>query len=219
LQRIELEAARMGLLVDDLLLLARLDQGRPLEHQPVDVSRLAADAVEDARTVQPERVISLQASDPVMVDGDAGRLRQVFDNLLRNAAMHTPSTTPVHVRVVATGDRAVIAVADEGPGIDAELASRVFDRFYRGDSARSREGAGLGLSIVAALARAHGGVASVESAPGAGTTFMVELPLRPRTSDHLADPSVPVPAATPVSAPSPAGDESSRLHAGHRGGR
>jgi two-component system OmpR family sensor kinase len=240
LQRIEHEAARMGVLVDDLLLLARLDQGRPLEYQPVDVSRLASDAVEDARTVQPDRVITLEAQSPVMVDGDAGRLRQVFDNLLRNAAVHTPPSTPVHVSVAITRDRAVIAVADEGPGFDAEEASRVFDRFYRGDSARSRQGAGLGLSIVAALAQAHGGVASVESAPGTGTTFRVDLPRR-NGSGEVADRGSPSTTASgsavssspvstgasglrseesgrpPPGAPVLTGKGASELHAGQHG--
>jgi two-component system OmpR family sensor kinase len=112
----------------------------------------------------------------------------------------------------------VIAVADEGPGFDAEEASRVFDRFYRGHSARSREGAGLGLSIVAALARAHGGIAAVESAPGAGTTFSVELPLHAAANLRGAPP-LPVAASIPATASDPAGEEGSRLHAGHHGGR
>jgi two-component system OmpR family sensor kinase len=174
---IEAEAARMGVLVDDLLLLARLDQGRPLEREPVDLGAVAAEAVEAARAIEPGRDVTLDVGGDATIEGDRGRLRQVVDNLLENARVHTPSGTPAHVRVDRDGSDVVLAVADEGPGLSAEARSRVFERFYRDDGARSREtgGAGLGLAIVAAIAEAHGGgVRVVEGDPGA--TFEVRLP-------------------------------------------
>ena len=175
-ERIEHEASRMGLLVDDLLLLARLDQGRPLERFTVDLGAIANDAVEAARTVDRDRRITLEISGVVPVIGDAARLRQVIDNLLHNSLVHTPPGTPVHVSVRRQTSQAVITVADEGPGLAADQAERVFDRFYRGSEARTGEGTGLGLSIVAALAAAHGGRAFVTSRPGEGAVFTVELP-------------------------------------------
>jgi two-component system OmpR family sensor kinase len=174
---IEAEAARMGVLVDDLLLLARLDQGRPLEREPVDLGAVAAEAVEAARAIEPGRDVTLDVGGDATIEGDRGRLRQVVDNLLENARVHTPPGTPAHVRVDRDDSHVVLAVADEGPGLSAEARSRVFERFYRDDGARSREtgGAGLGLAIVAAIAEAHGGaVRVVEGAPGA--TFEVRLP-------------------------------------------
>ena len=157
-ERIEGEAARMSLLVDDLLLLARLDQGRPLDREPgrpVPGRRRRRRRRPDQR---PRRGRSPSTSaDPVVVQGDAARLRQIVDNLLHNAVVHTPPGTPVHVAVMRDGSNAVVRVADEGPGLDAEQAAHVFDRFYRGSEARTGEGTGLGLSIVAALAAAHGG--------------------------------------------------------------
>ena len=167
----------MGLLVDDLLLLARLDQGRPLETVPLAFDRLVDDAVRDARAVEPERPIDLTA-EPVTVLGDDHRLRQVVGNLLTNARLHTPPGTPVHVSLKAAGDRVRLEVADEGPGLTPDVAARVFERFYRGDPARTRArgGSGLGLSIVAAVAEAHGGRVSVDTAPGQGSRFVVELP-------------------------------------------
>lgn len=196
MRRIEEEADRMGVLVDDLLLLARLDQGRPLERNPIDLTRIARDAVDDLRTVAPDRPVDFTAPAPVLVPGDDTRLRQVFANLLQNANRHTPPGTPVHVRVVTDGDNAVIEVADEGPGMEAADAQRVFERFWRSDPARTRAsgGAGLGLSIVAAIAEAHGGRASVESTPGVGATFRVALPLH---VDEEAD-SSPEPPTTPT---------------------
>jgi two-component system OmpR family sensor kinase len=175
-ERIEHEASRMGLLVDDLLLLARLDQGRPLERSIVDLGAVVRDAVEAARAADRDRQISLDVSGAVVVPGDSARLRQVLDNLLRNAVVHTPAGTPVHVVVGREGPRAVVTVADEGPGLEASQAARLFDRFYRGSEARTGEGTGLGLSIVAALVAAHGGRAFVESTPGRGTVFTVEVP-------------------------------------------
>jgi two-component system OmpR family sensor kinase len=175
-ERIESEAARMSLLVDDLLLLARLDQGRPLEQAPVDLGRVVAEAI-DAWTLDDGRhPLTSDIDDAVMVTADAARLRQIVDNLLRNAGVHTPAGTAVHVRVGRRGDTAVLEVADEGPGLDAEQAARVFDRFYRGSAARTGEGTGLGLSIVAALAAAHGGTARIDSPPGRGVVLTVEIP-------------------------------------------
>jgi signal transduction histidine kinase len=178
MRRMEQEARRMGLLVDDMLLLARLDQGRPLETAPLALDRLVDDAVRDARAVEPDRPIDLVA-DPVTVAGDDHRLRQIVGNLLTNVRLHTPPGTPVHVSVRVVGERARLEVADEGPGLEPEVAARVFERFYRGDPARTRAsgGSGLGLSIVAAVAEAHGGRVSVETAPGAGARFVVDLPV------------------------------------------
>ncbi len=177
MERIEKEAARMGILVDDLLLLARLDQGRPLKKDAVDLSRLAQEAAQDARVVDPDRPISLAVDAPVVVRGDEDRLRQVAGNLLSNALGHTDPGVAIHVGVRSVDGKGVFEVRDEGAGLEPEQAERVFERFYRTDSARTRGGAGLGLSIVAAVAEAHGGRASVRSEPGRGATFTVEIPL------------------------------------------
>ncbi len=181
--RIEDEAARMGLLVEDLLLLARLDQQRPLEQAPVDLLDIARDVVTNARAVAPQRAIDLAVETPVppIVTGDDARLRQVLDNLMRNALGHTPPDAAVRVRVAADAAVrvAILEVADDGPGMSEEDAAHVFERFYRADQARTRNsgGSGLGLSIVAGLVAAHGGTATVASRLGEGTTFRVELPL------------------------------------------
>jgi two-component system OmpR family sensor kinase len=186
--RVESEAARMGLLVEDLLTLARLDQQRPLNIAPVDLLTLAADAVQDARVVAAGRPVDLLVSPGTafLVDGDEARLRQVLANLVNNALTHTPSGTPVRVRLssgtLRTGaPAAVIDVEDDGPGMSAEQAQRVFERFYRADAARNRAsgGTGLGLAIVAGLVQAHGGTVGVRTAPGAGADFQVKLPLSP----------------------------------------
>jgi two-component system OmpR family sensor kinase len=179
MRRIEEESARMGVLVDDLLLLARLDQGRPLERESVDLSKVAADAVDDARAVEPDRPIALDAAPHVTVIGDDVRLRQVVGNLLSNARQHTPPGTPVRVRVRTDDGCAVLEVADEGPGLAPEQASRAFERFYRAEGSRTRAhgGTGLGLAIVAAIAEAHGGHVSVDTALGQGARFCVKLPL------------------------------------------
>lgn len=177
-RRIEQEAQRMASLVEDLLVLARLDQGRPLERHDVRLDQIADDAVRDARAVEPDRPVDLHAPEPVTVQGDDGRLRQVVANLLANARAHTPAGTPVHVSVRRDNGVARIEVADEGPGMPAEVAEKVFERFYRADPSRVRAagGTGLGLSIVAAVAEAHGGRASVESEVGRGSRFVVEVP-------------------------------------------
>jgi two-component system OmpR family sensor kinase len=175
---IQRETRRMGLLVGDLLLLARLDQGRPLAAGPVELSALAADALDAARAMEPARPLTLDSSSPVTVTGDAERLRQVVDNLLANVRAHTPADAAAIVRVRREGGDAVLEVEDRGPGLDAERAAHVFERFYRGDPSRSRDlgGSGLGLAIVAAIVQAHGGSVQLESRPGAGTTFRVTLP-------------------------------------------
>jgi two-component system OmpR family sensor kinase len=178
MRRIEDEAIRMGSLVEDLLALARLDRGPSQTLVDVDLAHIADDAVHDALAIAPAQPITLEASGPVVVRGDDGQLRQVVTNLLANARTHTPPGTAVVVRTYADGDAGVLEVADQGPGLDAETAARVFDRFWRADPARTREhgGAGLGLAIVAAIAGVHGGEASVEPTPGHGATFRVRLP-------------------------------------------
>jgi two-component system, OmpR family, sensor kinase len=175
---IERESERMSILVEDLLLLARLDEGRPLDRQPVQLDEVVEEAVETARTVEPERPIQLDA-EPARVLGDRERLRQVVDNLLSNVRVHTPDSTPVRVSVARHNGRAVVEVADPGPGMPADEAARVFERFYRADPSRARDrgGVGLGLSIVAAIADAHGGSASASSEPGKGSAFRISLPL------------------------------------------
>ncbi|MCU1601543.1 MAG: ATP-binding protein [Frankiales bacterium] len=182
MSRIEGEASRMGLLVEDLLLLARLDQQRPLERVPVDLLELASDAVADAAAVDPARSVTLEAvaaGPPPVVSGDPGRLTQVLGNLVTNALTHTPEGTPVVVRVSTDPLHAVVEVSDAGPGISEEDRPRVFERFFRTDSSRTRTsgGTGLGLSIVAALVAAHGGTVAVDETPGGGATFRVSLPL------------------------------------------
>jgi two-component system OmpR family sensor kinase len=181
--RIEDEALRMGLLVDDLLLLARLDEQRPIEQAPVDLLEIAHDVVEGSRRMAPSRTIELHADvlSPPIVIGDAARLRQVVNNLVSNALTHTPddASVTVEVSVDTAAATAVVAVSDTGPGLSPEDTERVFERFYRADASRARSsgGSGLGLSIVAGLVAAHGGHVSVESNPGEGATFRVELPL------------------------------------------
>jgi two-component system OmpR family sensor kinase len=172
------EAGRMGRLVDDLLLLARFDAGRPLDRRPMDLASLAAEAVQRARMVDLGRPITLEAAEPVIVDGDEERLRQVIDNLIGNAIQHTPPGSPVTVTVTGGAGHAELTVADHGPGMSAEQASRVFERFFRTDRARTRArgGAGLGLAIAASLAAAHGGEITVDTAPGRGAAFHLRLP-------------------------------------------
>jgi two-component system, OmpR family, sensor kinase len=230
--RVEAEATRMGLLVEDLLTLARLDQQRPLNMAPVDLLTLAADAVQDARIVSPGRPIDLIVAPGTafLVNGDEPRLRQVLGNLVNNAITHTPAGTPVRVKIgagtlPATAGRpgggagsadgagfadnaggttavrerpepaVVIDVEDDGPGMSAEQAQRVFERFYRADAARNRAsgGTGLGLAIVAGLVNAHGGTVSIRTAPGQGADFQVRLPLSP---DALASGDDPDDALT-----------------------
>jgi two-component system, OmpR family, sensor kinase len=210
MRRVEQESSRMGVLVEDMLLLARLDQQRPLDRRPVDLLTLAADAVHDARVVAPSRNINLTVGSgaALLVIGDEVRLRQVIGNLMSNALSHTPDGTPIDVLIRSgnlgeaptagrddeavlanqPGDRtrqpaAVLEVADHGPGLTKEQAEHVFERFYRADQARTSGGTGLGLAIVAALVAAHGGAAWVRTQPGSGATFCIALPLTPEAAE------------------------------------
>src|SRR5262245_26095567 len=211
LNRIEDEAKRMGLLVDDLLLLARVDQQRPFEHAPVDLRVLAGDAVEAARATAPEREIRLElpadqeTAEDLVVAGDEPRLRQVLSNLLDNALAYSPAEAPIAVLCGRTRreglDLAFVQVRDRGPGLVPDQAERVFERFYRTDRARSRAhgGTGLGLSIVAAITAAHGGSVELDTAPGEGATFRVLLPMLGEPSSTPTDDASPTP---PSDAPS-----------------
>jgi len=184
MRRIEGSATRMGGLVEDLLLLARLDEGRPVAHEPVDLTVLAADAVSDLHALDPDRQARLVPllpggnGGPVVVTGDDSRLRQVVANLVGNVVRHTPPGTPVEIAVGTVDGTAVLEVRDHGPGIDPAHAARVFERFYRVDASRTREsgGAGLGMAIVAAIVGAHRGHVSLAETPGGGTTVRVALP-------------------------------------------
>lgn len=181
-RRIEEESIRMTALVDDMLLIARLDQGRPLETNPVDLQAIARDAAADARAVAPQRDINLDARTPVVVYGDDTRLRQVLGNLVRNALVHTPPKTSIEISVVANDGFARVSVTDHGPGLTPEDSRRIFEPFFRADPSRSRDsgGAGLGLSIVSAVVAAHGGGVKVRETEGGGATFEVDLPLNRR---------------------------------------
>jgi signal transduction histidine kinase len=203
MRRIEAEGARMGVLVEDLLLLARLDQQRPLTIAPVDLAAVAGDAVHDAAAVQPERPISLRLdaslTEVPVVLGDEARLRQVIGNLVTNALTHTPPTAAVTLTLAedpAAPDVVVLQVADEGPGMPGEHAERVFERFYRADAARTRAagGTGLGLAIVASLVAAHGGTVDLVTAEGHGAVFTVRLP---RSGPGEAAGPAPDPEVTP----------------------
>jgi two-component system OmpR family sensor kinase len=180
MSRVESESRRMGLLVDDLLLLARLDAQRPIEQNRVDLLALASDAVHDAQAIAPKRNITMEVFDgpgTPEVLGDEPRLRQVLGNLVTNALQHTPESADITVRVGTEGDDAIVEVVDEGPGMSQEDALRIFERFYRTDSSRARisGGTGLGLSIVDSLVLAHDGTVTVTTAPGQGCRFYVSL--------------------------------------------
>jgi two-component system OmpR family sensor kinase len=181
MRRIEDEAARMGVLVEDLLTLARLDEIAEAPHTPVDLAALAGDAVEDARAVAPERSIALTADGRALVLGDAHQLRQVLGNLLRNALVHTPAGTPIDVEVGSADGSVRVDVRDHGPGLPAGEPAALFERFWRAEGGRERgkAGAGLGLAIVAAIVDAHGGTVSAGDAPGGGAVFSVVLPAEP----------------------------------------
>jgi two-component system OmpR family sensor kinase len=190
MERVEQESSRMGGLVEDMLVLARVDQQRPIERRPVDLLTLTADAVQDARIVAPSRSIDLAVGTGAafLVLGDEARLRQVISNLMNNALTHTPDGSPISVRILAGYQQgnpavpcAILEVTDHGPGLTEEQASRVFERFYRADQARARRtgGSGLGLAIVQALVAAHGGTVSLDTAPAHGATFRITLPLAP----------------------------------------
>jgi two-component system OmpR family sensor kinase len=173
------ETGRMGQLVEELLLLARLDEGRPIALQPIEIVSLAAQAVSAALTIDERWPITLVASRPVEVNGDEARLRQVIDNLLSNVRAHTPPGTSTVVTIGEEGDTVTIAVADNGPGITSNQASQVFERFYRADPSRLRDrgGSGLGLAIVAAIIAAHGGHVEAAPNPAGGALFTVHLPV------------------------------------------
>jgi len=193
MRRIEDEAIRMGGLVEDLLLLTRLDTQRPLERGPVDLTVLAADAVQDARALDSTRQVRLLGLSgdikPTTIEGDEARLRQVVTNLVGNAVNHTPPGTYIEIAVGSGAGRAKLEVRDHGDGVDPVKARKVFERFYRADASRVRGnggGNGLGLAIVAAIVNAHGGRVGVAATPGGGATFVVDLP----TANSQSDPSV-----------------------------
>jgi two-component system OmpR family sensor kinase len=198
MRHIRSEANRMSELVDDLLLLARLDRERPLENERVDLTTVVAAAVDAARVKAPDRAVTFAPRAPVAVVGDANRLRQVVDNLLANAIAHTPEATPIDVVVDGGGPTAILTVADQGPGIDPADRDHIFEPFHRADPSRARAtgGVGLGLAIVSAIATAHGGTVGVNSDPGSGSTFWVRLPLAP-----LDVPPPPLPTQLPPPAP------------------
>jgi two-component system OmpR family sensor kinase len=203
LMRIEEEATRMGGLVEDLLLLAELDRGRPLRAEPVDLQRVCVDAVGDSNAVAHGHHLTLEPGTPVVVVGDAERLAQVAHNLVRNALAHTPPGTEVSVSTGVAEGMGCIKVSDNGPGIAPGEAARVFDRFYQGDPSRSASGTGLGLAIVRAIAEALGGSAEVLPTPGSrsGATLEVRIPL---AATHAAA------TTTAVGEPTPA--RSAQLH-------
>jgi two-component system, OmpR family, sensor kinase len=184
MRRIEDEAARMGVLVEDLLTLARLDQIADAPHAEVDLAALAADAVDDARATAPEREIALQA-EPSTVLGDAHQLRQVLANLLRNALVHTPEGAPIEVAVAHSRESVRLEVRDHGPGLPTDEPGALFERFWRAEGGRERgaAGAGLGLAIVAGIVDAHGGRVRAENAAGGGASFVVHLPAAAVTSE------------------------------------
>jgi two-component system OmpR family sensor kinase len=181
MRRIEHESRRMGVLVEDLLTLARLDEAPARPHEPVDMAALARDAVQDARATAPERQITLGVQEPARVRGDSHQLRQVLANLIRNALEHTPSDSPIEVHVRADGDSVTVKVRDHGPGLPEGPPELLFERFWRaaGGRERGRAGAGLGLAIVKGLVNAHGGHISAQDAEGGGALFIVRLPKDP----------------------------------------
>ena len=178
--RIENESIRMGALVEDLLLLARMDQSREMVKEPVNISSVINESVESARAAGPEHPITVNAGDDVYVIGDVNRIHQVVANLLANARVHTPAGTKINVVVAEESDAVTVTVSDNGPGLNEQDREKIFERFYRADKSRSRsgqEGSGLGLSIVDAVMRAHGGHVSVDSKVGEGTAFKLVFPL------------------------------------------
>jgi two-component system, OmpR family, sensor kinase len=216
------ETGRMEHLVADLLLLARLDEGRPLELRSVDLVALCAEAVHTASTVGPEWPLTFAATEPIEVMGDATALRQVVDNLLGNIRAHTPAGTTAEVTVSREAADAVISVADNGPGMTAEEAAHIFERFYRSDPSRSRMhgGAGLGLSIVSAIVHAHGGTVAAEGRAGAGTTFTVRLPIPPSHGGNgmvVAEPAASVTGTDREVGPPGPGDQAAVVGGPDRG--
>ena len=181
MRRIEQEGQRMGHLVEELLLLAQLDQGLPLEREPVDLAAVVDAAVDAACAADPHRPIDAIVQRPIVVLGAEPRLRQVVDNLLTNARVHTPAETPIHIRLGSEDAEAALEVDDEGPGVPVDEAERIFERFYRTDGSRasSQSGAGLGLAIVHSLVEAHRGTVAYRPRPGGGSIFRVVFPLAP----------------------------------------
>jgi two-component system OmpR family sensor kinase len=188
MRRIEDEAARMGVLVEDLLTLARLGEVREAQRAEVDLAALARDAVDDARATATEREIELRAPAPAVVLGDAHQLRQVLANLLGNALTHTPEGTPVEVTVALAGDEVALEVRDHGPGLPTDDPEALFERFWRAERGRERgkAGAGLGLAIVSRVVAVHGGRVSAADAPGGGASFVVRLPAAPSAGRAVA---------------------------------
>ena len=180
MERIEQEAARMGVLVEDMLTLARLDETHDNTFTTVDVAEVAANAVRDAEVVAPDRKITLTSDGRANVTGDSHQLQQVFANLLRNAIVHTPEGSPIEVTVARSGDDVRIDVRDHGPGLPDDAGDQIFERFWRSETGRERgkAGSGLGLSIVAGIVESHGGRVHAENAgDGRGAIFSVWLPL------------------------------------------
>jgi two-component system, OmpR family, sensor kinase len=197
MRRIEEAGERMGVLVEELLLLAQLDQGLPLDRRPVDLSTVVDATVDAARAVDPERPIDVDSQGPFVVLGAESRLRQVVDNLLTNARVHTATGTRIHVRVAAEDEGVVLEVADEGPGVPPDDVDRIFQRFYRADRSRTRSlgGVGLGLAIVRSLVEAHGGAVRYRRRPGGGSIFRVVLPLASAAeAEHARLATAPTPA-------------------------
>jgi two-component system OmpR family sensor kinase len=191
MHHIRSEAGRMSELVDELLLLARMDQERPIEREPVELRAIVEEAVDAVRVTEPDTAFTVIAPAPVTVLGDAGRLRQVVDNLLVNAVRHTPPSSPVQVRTWSTGDAAILDVIDHGNGIAPQDREKIFEPFHRADPSRARAtgGVGLGLAIVSAIAEAHGGKVGVVDTEGGGATFWVRLPLAAAPSGPPAEAS------------------------------
>jgi two-component system OmpR family sensor kinase len=177
LRRIEEESARMATLVEDLLLLARLDQTRAVDRLPVDLAVLCADSCSDAVAADPTRDVTLVAPDPVVVLGAESHLRQAVGNLVTNAVRHTPAGTPIEVSAVLEDGSGVVRVRDHGNGLDEETLAHAFDRFWQADEARVGRGTGLGLAIVEAIAAEHDGRAEAANAPDGGAEFTIVLPL------------------------------------------
>lgn len=197
MRRIEEEAARMGLLVEDLLLLSDADRTRPFANDPVDLTRLMRDAFDDARVRDPNRPISIESEEGVVVRGDEDRLRQAVGNLMANALDHTPAGTEVILRLSTRDRTALVVVEDRGPGLDEETLEHAFERFWRRDPSRTREtgGAGLGLSIVEAIARGHDGSVAAESLESGGARFIIRIPMNSQETNG------PVPAPSQVDGP------------------
>ena len=193
MRRIEEESKRMGVLVEDLLTLARLDEEPELKRGPVDLAALAHDAVHDAGATAPERRISLEAPGQAIVSGDADQLRQVLANLMRNALVHTPPATPIEVTVQQDGETVTVTVRDHGPGLPSAAREKLFGRFWRAEGGRERgkAGAGLGLAIVHGVVDAHGGRITAEDAPGGGAAFVVCLPRSPVPPHPSTEPAPP----------------------------